>query len=329
MLRLLAALFMLALCPQLLFCAELDMRKPIISGACPKPYPALPALDYPLCRAEAWLAALDIALKKLPPYLNARFRQAGIDSRLGKLAFCALLFPPDITTPENAPGDSVRVFLHWPPNLTKEAERILSDVWELYQEMALLWETIQAIRELRLNWPQSARQEPDKLDTLTSLSDLLRALWDTQNPLTLHSKEGLAPNPASAAICLKSGKNRQNLPANLLDATLATLLYREANDPENSVLWNRLISQTLYLRGLSHEKLGQPALAETDFSAALARLEKTGPIDSFAASIYLARGNIKRQAHNQDMCQDYGAACGLGKCEALSLARRRGECLEL
>lgn len=98
-----------------------------------------------------------------------------------------------------------------------------------------------------------------------------------------------------------------------------TSVWTKAWPPHPSDL--RLYARSLYLRGMAQLRSGQPALAEADFSAALA-------IDDARADFFLARGASYQVREIFDaMCSDYYQACALGLCEGLASAREQGRCL--
>lgn len=301
------------------FCEEFEQRKPLIYGIAQRPFPAILQLDYPLCRAEAWILALERAATYLPQPVYHRLRQFRIDTPLGRLAACAMLCPLDVTTPERAVDKVVRVFLKWPSDPSLAFESIAADPWQLLVEMAIIWETTQIISKLRQSWPTSLGEGSQRMQKLDVFAEQLRELWSAGQG-EFKKRSGATPT-----LSLLSYNRQAASDPDLLDKAVSALIAREVTDPANSSLWSNLASSGLYLRGLIQERQHQPALAEADFNAALARLKKTGFLNSLTADIYLARGVLRR--HDPAlMCADYIAACALGKCQELALARRTGLC---
>lgn len=308
---------------------ENALRKPLIYGACKKPFPAIFNIDYPFCRAKAWLAALESASENLPQALPARFRQPNISQKLTGMAIAALICPIDVVTPERAQSDEIRVFLKWPDDPARTADALLRDPAKLYPEMAAIWETSRIAAKIASIWPDSVGRERENLAELEELGQELDLLWDFQP-----DKAGNFPQIKSAGLPLVPlllGEASRDPVANLRETekALALTLEREVADRENSGLWNSLAAEGLYLRGQALAKHEQFALAEADYTAAIARLGKAGAKIPLAARVYLARGELARSRHNTAaMCADFASACSLGLCQALSIARRAGECLE-
>lgn len=308
------------LLPHLLSAAGVDPRKPIIYGIADKPFPAVLSLDYPFCRAQAWLAALERADSFLPASLDMRLRQQGLPVPLGRLALCALIGPPEVVTPEYVNSPVIRVFLKWPARPEEVAEKVVTDSGQMLLQMAVIWETGQTLVAMRNEWPDSVQAAGARLPLLESKAELLNLLWEG-------SQTGDPEIIRNSISGLLTRAEKLPEPA-LLDRALELLLGRETEDPANRSLWNRLASYCLYLRGQAHENLNQPGLARADFDAALARLKKAGELGSLAADIHLARGNLGRSGHDlAQMCRDFMEACALAKCQALAQARREGLCL--
>lgn len=300
---------------------EGDPRKPLVYGVCKKPFPAVLNIGYSLCRARAWLTALERAAALLPPAADFRLRQRGLGDRLSRLALCALVAPLDVVTPEKVQGDSIRVFLNWPDDPRDAFDSILANSRQILMEMAVIRETEETVRRLSAVWPSSVTQGNRELARLEELAQELNALWQGAVTPQIAEKDN-TPTDSPALLSLRLRHKPD--PASL-DKLVNRLMDKEVEDSACAVLWNRLAARALYLRGGEHERLHQPALADADYSAALVRLQKFGAEDELKANIYLLRGALRRYDEKQ-MCADFSAACALGKCQALSLARRDGMC---
>lgn len=309
-------------------------RQTLLYGICQLPFPAITGLDYPFCRAQAWLTALDKAQTLLPASWEFRLRQLGADASLVRLAVASLAYPLDVATPEKTVNKEVRVFLavHANEQLTKSLNHIAASAWLVLLEMCIIWETSQAVEKLKQIWPKSVQAASAQLVELDHFANLLQELWLANN---LTAKElagekvnwGELGNPKSLAATLALATQTEAAP--LIEKAMETCINREiASGPGPATdLWNRLASYALFLRANAHVKSAQPGLAEADFSAALARLQKGGVVGDLPAAIYLARANLRRSRHDQaGMCADFSAACALGQCQGLAAARRAGLC---
>ena len=319
----------------LLTLASAEARKPLVYGISEKPFPLIASLDYPLCRAEAWLAALDLAAGQLPAALVKRLRNAGFDTRLARLALAALLCPLDVVTPEHVAGDRIRVFLKWPDDPLQSGLVLLDKTAILRMEMAFVWETRQTAARLRAIWPDSVaagRANIAAMETLGAcLNDLWQAIIFSSDELT--GKQGLwasafQENAGSAALAIASAAAVLPPGTASLNAALALLLEREAARGEDAPLWNWLSAKALVLRGRVHARRDSVALAQADFNTALARLKKTDADSQLAAQAWLNLGAIHRERNElAEMCAAFGEACALGECHSLSFARRDQLCL--
>lgn len=314
-----------------LICAWLP-RRPILHGVSKRPFPAIFHLDYPLARANAWLAALAMAEARLPASINSNLPHLGVDQKLARLAFAALLFPVDVVTPEKANGVQIRVFLKDDANL--EQRRAEIDSWRLLLEMCLLWETAKVAQALREEWPRSVNVDRAVMARLEAQAELLRQLWIAVELNALDASppswnESLGDVQASVGILLACALEAPERSLAKIERAVELCLAREANavDRQEAGLWNRLAVYAIHLRGLAHERFGQTALAAADFDAALARLAKVGIQDELAAAILGSRAELRKLLGNlEGMCQDLVAACGIGSCSGLAAARRQGLC---
>lgn len=296
-----------------------DPRPPLLYGICQRPFPTILKLDYPYCRARAWLSALEMASASLPP-LPASHIQSDLPPSLERLAVCALVCQPEVVTPENAPGNEVRVFLHWPQDPEQAIGSALGESQNLWLEMAIILETGLAVERLSSLWPKEASDAHKDAPELEADANLLRRLWERQPG---EEQNAISTLPVLFAA-IRAGKNPETA---IIEPALNLLLTREVSDPANAALWRKLAACLLFNRGLALE--GRPGLASTDFGAALARLGDAPAERDLQIRILLARGQLNREQRNfEAMCADYLEACSFGECQMLSLARRDGHCVE-
>lgn len=318
----------------LLSFASAEARKPLVYGISQKPFPLIASLEYPLCRAQAWLAALDLAVTYMPAPLLTRLRSAGFDTPLARLALAALLCPLDVVTPENANSEKIRVFLKWPDNPLDEGLAILEKTSILQMEMAFIWEIRQAATELREIWPATVA---DGRKLLARMEVLARELTDLWQAVIFNSEEfaGKLPlwsssfqkNTRSAALAIASAAAALPDTATALTQALGHLLDRETPQDEDAALWNWLAARTLLLRGKVYSRRDSTALAESDFRTAIARLQKTDQDTRIVAQAWLDLGEIYRgRGELAKMCSALENACASGECQRLSFARRSKLC---
>lgn len=312
----------------LLFVAPLLLAwapgKPLLHGIASRPFPAIFGVDYPLCRAEAWLSALGMARRELPN--PPRLRQLDAGGRLARDALCSLLCPVDVVTPEAANSPQIRVFLKdnvRTADFGRRLDAALADPLRLLLTMCVIRETADAAAAMRKAWPASVAKAVQEVPELETLAQRLDILWRLAHG---NDKEEGASSAASLVRLAQAAPGTRASYENA-DAAVKILLSRMVSQPEAALLWNRLAAQAIYLRGQSLEKQGQPALAEADYSAALARLKKDAFLDNITPDILTARGALRGQRANfSGMCADYRAACALGQCRGLAAAHRHGQC---
>ena len=88
------------------------------------------------------------------------------------------------------------------------------------------------------------------------------------------------------------------------------------------------LNRARYIRALGHWRLQQLALAEDDLTSSLDARHGLAPQGEDRARRLRARGAVRMQRRDlAGMCEDFGAACALGECEGLMLARSQGYCL--
>lgn len=88
------------------------------------------------------------------------------------------------------------------------------------------------------------------------------------------------------------------------------------------------LNRARYIRALGHWRLQQLALAEDDLTSSLDTRHGLAPQGEDRARRLRARGAVRMQRRDlTGMCEDFGAACALGECEGLILARAQKYCL--
>lgn len=88
------------------------------------------------------------------------------------------------------------------------------------------------------------------------------------------------------------------------------------------------LSRARYIRALGHWRLQQLALAENDLTSSLDDRHGFTAQGEDRARRLRARGTVRMQRRDvPGMCEDFGAACALGECEGLILARAQQYCL--
>lgn len=88
------------------------------------------------------------------------------------------------------------------------------------------------------------------------------------------------------------------------------------------------LNRARYIRALGHWRLQQLALAEDDLTSSLDARHGLAPQGEDRARRLRARGAVRMQRRDlTGMCEDFGAACALGECEGLILARAQAYCL--
>lgn len=297
-------------------------RKPILHGAVTRPFPTIFQIDYPLCRAEAWLNALDMAEKRLPeaPSRLGQLLRGG----LARKTAAGLYFPVDVVTPPNTNGNEIRVFLEDNANPGNPGD---ADSVAFLLKMCLVWETADTAARLRRIWPTSMESAREKLPELEALGSRLNALWQAWNAPQTDAPVNSGSATLLLARALKSPGTAESAAnaARAIDLLLAREIAPEGRD--NAPLWNHLAAQAIYLRALREEKQGQLALALAGYNTVIARLKKSAFPDNISPQAFIARAALRGQGGDvAGMCADYLEACGMGECQGLAAARRRGEC---
>lgn len=286
-------------------------------------------------RAEAWLAALVTAAPH-GPVVGSAGLVVPQEQRLALVAQLYGLSAPPLTDDEKAataPGEvTLTLRLEPRPQEDRLAQGLMQNPELLALQQRLLDETRAAVRQVRQHW-----QGADSLADVWGrgewkrATDILQGLWLTQQALTL-APEGWLAEPASLAAL--------DLASRLApDCAVAHLLLAEArvqrNLPQHAIaaatealrLWPEL-GRARYVRALAHWRLQQLALAEDDFTVALAPQQAVPPQGPELARRLRARGAVRLvQQKTEGLCEDFNRACALGDCDGLAHAREQGLCL--
>lgn len=312
-----------------------SLSSPILSGECRHPFPLIMPLDYYPTRCQAWLNALAKARKYVPAYAAPRLASMGLDPRLGLEAVAALLFPVDVTTPELAMDEEIKVYLLFPKNLAAETGSILNAPQALICEMALILEMRANIGILEREWPTSLDASTGVMDDLEKISAILKELWDCA--ILNHESNGSPDGDTLREIsCQTPVVSLWRAQADLKDDSLLRAMAeagevitgcRRMQDswPRYQALWQYLQAAALFVRARAHLRLGQTALAEADLDHALA-CEQT-PDPSLTINLSVTRGELRASKPDiSGMCEDYQLACSFGQCQQLANAQRSGQC---
>lgn len=310
-----------------------------------RPFPLLVPLSYSWARGAAWLNALGAACPRLPVGARRALADAGLDDRAGRLALCGRLYSLDHLTPEDSPEMAVAVRLAPVTDTGEDMQAALTGaargVELLAVHRALLQDLEQSLLSLQRQWPASLAEARKRAPALDAAAQRLEALWRALGaaqgapggwvcaPEALPALERAvngAPENAALWLLLAEARLQRDLPQGAVEAAGEALGRLGEGSPTAANA--RLEARARYVRGLGHWRLGQPALAEADLDAAL----RAGPPESAAlgeerARRLRARGAVRLLRRNVDgMCEDFAAACALGDCEGLAVARSRGHC---
>lgn len=308
-----------------------------------RPFPLLVPLSYRWARGAAWMSALRAACPELPAAARRGLAASGLDDRAGLLALCARLHRLDHLTPDDSPDIAVAVRLVPAPAEARASALREEDL--LAVERALLLDMEATLLAVRRDWPPSLAEARTRAAALEAASLRLEALWRglaaaeasadpwACGPGALDALErGVrgAPDNAALWLLLAEARLQRDLPQAAV-ASASRVLDLIAASGAKHPADGRLAARARYVRGLAHWRLGQPALAEADLDAALhgAGADSAPPDleDAERARRLRARAAVRLARHNvAGMCADFAAACALGDCEGLAVARSRGQC---
>lgn len=332
------------LCPCPMAAAVQPGTRGAVTELVRRPFPLIVPLAYRWARAAAWLNALEAASPGLPAGARVGLASSGLDDRAGLLALCARLHTLDHLTPEDSPELVVAVRLVPTPDAATALASAVREADLLAAQRALvldLWETAMAVRR---EWPATLAEARTNAFALEAAALRLDVLW-----LALEAARGApggwfcapealpvferavtgAPENAALWLLLAEARMQRDLPQAAVAAAGEVLrLLDRSGRGDLPPAEARLAGRARYVRGLGHWRLGQPALAEADLNAALsAQRAESAPQGAERARRLRARGAVRMLRHDVDgMCADFVAACALGDCEGLAVARTRGEC---
>lgn len=303
-----------------------------LTGEARRPFPLLMPLDYPACRASAWLDALHGAIDKLPAGSAQTIASLGFNVKMGQMALSSLLFPLDVATSQYLSADTIKVYLKIPVDLRENMAAILASPERLAFRMLLVQETISCLGELGAAWPKNLGPGNVDYPFLENIIRKLEALWlilESETSDTL--EKALSMYPESLALVFLQADNLVENDRFSSDAALfeklSGLLARKAPMLDEA-LRESLHGFVIYLEGLNHLRAGRYALAESCFG----ELKKNQPFlkifSGQAKDVLLGHAGLMRQkGKDAEMCADLTAACSLGDCHPLFEARLRGFCL--
>lgn len=307
-----------------------------------RPFPLIVPLEYRWARAAAWLGALETARSGLPAGARVGLAASGLDDRAGLLALCARLHTLDHLTPEDSPELMVAVRLVPAADASTAVASAVREADLLAVQRALILDLEQVLVAVRRHWPASLAEARKRAVELEASAQRLEALWQALEavrvapggwfcaPEALPALERAATGArenAAVWLLLGEAQMQRDLPQAAV-ASAGEALRLLALDGTAHPGGARLAGRARYVRALGHWRLGQPALAEADLDASLrAPRSESAPRGEELARRLRARGAVRMLRRNVDgMCADFTAACGLGDCEGLAVARRRGHC---
>ena len=309
-------------------------------------------------RASAWLAALHRAVIAFPQRREIRM---GAVAPAERLALAAQLYraaaPPLADTPNaaKAPDTAEDSPLHVALSLTSRPQAgtelilALRNPELLALRHTLISETRDTLEIMDRHWPggtaalQSATpgvKTPEVERGFWQARDWqrmgarLNGLWLAQAALDLTPEGWLtgadalstleraareAPRSPTVRLLLAEAQLQRNLPQQSIESCTEALRLAPGS--------NLISGRARYIRALAHWRLQQLALAEDDLNAALHTRTPSAPQGAEQARRLRARGAVRMLRRNSPgMCADFSAACALGDCEGLAVARAQKYC---
>lgn len=136
---------------------------------------------------------------------------------------------------------------------------------------------------------------------------------------TLEQAARQAPRSPTVRLLLAEAQLQRNLPQQSIESCTEALRLAPGS--------NLISGRARYIRALAHWRLQQLALAEDDLNAALHTRTPSTPQGAEQARRLRARGAVRMLRRNYPgMCADFSAACALGDCEGLAVARAQKYC---
>ncbi|GKG94062.1 hypothetical protein CE91St38_20700 [Desulfovibrionaceae bacterium] len=309
-------------------------------------------------RASAWLAALHRAVIAFPQRREIRM---GAVAPAERLALAAQLYraaaPPLADTPNaaKAPDTAEDSPLHVALSLTSRPQAgtelilALRNPELLALRHTLISETRDTLEIMDRHWPGgTAALQPATPGVKTPevergfwqardwqrLGARLNGLWLAQAALDLTPEGWLtgadalstleraareAPRSPTVRLLLAEAQLQRNLPQQSIESCTEALRLAPGS--------NLISGRARYIRALAHWRLQQLALAEDDLNAALHTRTPSAPQGAEQARRLRARGAVRMLRRNYPgMCADFSAACALGDCEGLAVARAQKYC---
>ena len=309
-------------------------------------------------RASAWLAALHRAVIAFPQRREIRM---GAVAPAERLALAAQLYraaaPPLADTPNaaKAPDTAEDSPLHVALSLTSRPQAgtelilALRNPELLALRHTLISETRDTLEIMDRHWPGgTAALQPATPGVKTPevergfwqardwqrMGARLNGLWLAQAALDLTPEGWLtgadalstleraareAPRSSTVRLLLAEAQLQRNLPQQSIESCTEALRLAPGS--------NLISGRARYIRALAHWRLQQLALAEDDLNAALHTRTPSAPQGAEQARRLRARGAVRMLRRNYPgMCADFSAACALGDCEGLAVARAQKYC---
>lgn len=309
-------------------------------------------------RASAWLTALHRAVSAFPQRREIRM---GAVAPAERLALAAQLYraaaPPLADAPDaakaagSAEDSPLHVALSLTPRPQAGAELILAlrNPELLALRHTLISETRDALEIMDRHRPGGAAAlQPATPGVKTPevergfwqardwqrMGARLNGLWLAQAALDLTPEGWLtgadalstleraareAPRSPTVRLLLAEAQLQRNLPQQSIESCTEALRLAPGS--------NLISGRARYIRALAHWRLQQLALAEDDLNAALHTRTPSTPQGAEQARRLRARGAVRMLRRNYPgMCADFSAACALGDCEGLAVARAQNYC---
>ena len=317
-------------------------------------------------RASAWLAALHRAVSAFPQRREIRMgavapaERLALAAQLYRAAAPPLADAPDAAKAAGSAEDSpLHVALSLTPRPQAGAELILAlrnpellalrhtlisetrDALEIMDRhrpggAAAVRGTVPAAKTPETAASPSERTERDfrQARDWERMGARLNGLWLAQAALdltpegwltgadalsTLEQAARQAPRSPTVRLLLAEAQLQRNLPQQSIESCTEALRLAPGS--------NLISGRARYIRALAHWRLQQLALAEDDLNAALHTRSTSAPQGAEQARRLRARGAVRMLRRNYPgMCADFSAACALGDCEGLAVARAQKYC---
>ena len=317
-------------------------------------------------RASAWLTALHRAVSAFPQRREIRMgavapaERLALAAQLYRAAAPPLADAPDAAKAAGSAEDSplhVALSLTSRPQAGTELILALRNPELLALRHTLISETRDTLEIMDRHWPggtaavrgtvpaaktpetAASPSERTKRDFRQArdwqrMGARLNGLWLAQAALDLTPEGWLtgadalstleraareAPRSPTVRLLLAEAQLQRNLPQQSIESCTEALRLAPGS--------NLISGRARYIRALAHWRLQQLALAEDDLNAALHTRTPSTPQGAEQARRLRARGAVRMLRRNYPgMCADFSAACALGGCEGLAVARAQKYC---